>query len=463
MPLKGRRLWLSCLVFTAVGASVAAAQQPAENQMSSNAPAAQPAVTATPTNTIQQRVTRVRAWIAGRNFGAAANELEKIKKETAADESMQQVSRVMLMGVYLEQPNYTGAQALLEETFKRKSSKRGADDSYYAVAGQIIKSSQSQLERYKSLGINLADSALPNEACTDLGKWQALLEIIVQQSKQMTVELKQPDEALSLLEAATSVRGTLARDEYEAAKWKNEVIDTRELIANAQMKVSEVDASTSVPSTGLIASNNVPIPTVFKQTEAQKIVLPAPAENKPIEQQQVASGNSEILNQPVQQPVSAPVQSAPVKTENTVAQNKSESANTVAQNAQQPVARQRVAANNNEAEKASDPIVNTAKSEKPATIAAGDMMQVGSLVDLATKKVNPAYPQVARTARISGIVKVEVVLDEDGKVAEVRNAAGPEMLRRAAMDAVKRWQFKPATRDGQPVRASGFVNFNFTL
>lgn len=460
MPLKGRRLWLSCLILTAVGASAAAAQQQAENQTPLNG-VATPTTTAAPTNTIQQRIGRVRAWIAGRNFGAAAAELEKIKKETAADESMQQVSRVMLMGVFLEQPDYARAQALLEETYKRKSLKRGADDSYYAVAGQIIKSSQSQVERYKRLGINISDTALPTEACTDLGKWQALLEIIVQQSKQMTVELKQPDEAMTLLEAATGARGTLARDEYEAAKWKNEVTDTRELISNAQMKVSEVDASTTIPSGTLIASNNIPSPTVFKQTEAPKIVLPTPVENKPAEQPQVASGQSEILSQPIQQPVPAPVQPNPVKTENTTAQNKPESApQTAPQNNSEPI-RQRMVTNNSTAEKATNQPANPANNEKAA--ASGDMMQVGSLIDMATRRVNPAYPPVARTARISGIVKVEVVLDEDGKVAEVRNAAGPEMLRRAAMDAVKRWEFKPVTRDGQPVRASGFVNFNFTL
>jgi protein TonB len=275
----------------------------------------------------------------------------------------------------------------------------------------------------------------------------------------MTVELKQPDEAMTLLEAATGARGTLARDEYEAAKWKNEVTDTRELISNAQMKVSEVDASTTIPSGTLIASNNIPSPTVFKQTEAPKIVLPTPVENKPAEPQ-VASGQSEILSQPIQQPVVAPVQPNPVKTENTTAQNKPESApQTAPQNNSEPI-RQRMVANNT-AEKASSQPANPANNEKAA--ANGDMMQVGSLIDMATRKVNPMYPPVARTARISGVVKVEVILGEDGKVAEVRNAAGPEMLRRAAMDAVKRWEFKPVTRDGQPVRASGFVNFNFTL
>jgi TonB family protein len=459
MPLKVRKLWLSCLVLTAATGTVAVAQQPAENQTSSNGATIAPIAT-TPTNTVQQRIARVRAWIAGRNFSAAAAELEKIKKETGADESLQQVSRVMLMGVYLEQPDYSRAQALLEETYKRKSLKVGADESYYGVAGQIIKSSQSQLDRYKRLGLNIADAGLPAEACTDLVKWHGLLEIIVQQSKAMTVETKQPDESLTLLEAATGARSMLSRDDYEAAKWKNEVNDTRELIASAQTKVSEVDASSPAPSSVLIASNTMPSPSVFKPTEAPKNVLTTPVEEKPAEPQ-VASGQSEILSQPTQS-APAPVQPIQTKTENTAVQNKPESANNAAQKNNETVTRQRMIVQNNQAEKTSNASTNAISSEKPAA-ASGEMMKVGSLVDMATKKVSPAYPPVARTARISGIVKVEVIIGEDGKVAEVSNAAGPEMLRRAATEAVKRWQFKPQTRDGQPVRASGFVNFNFTL
>jgi outer membrane biosynthesis protein TonB len=35
------------------------------------------------------------------------------------------------------------------------------------------------------------------------------------------------------------------------------------------------------------------------------------------------------------------------------------------------------------------------------------------------------------------------------------------MLQAAARDAIKKWKFKPFTRDGQPVKATGFISFNF--
>jgi TonB family protein len=65
--------------------------------------------------------------------------------------------------------------------------------------------------------------------------------------------------------------------------------------------------------------------------------------------------------------------------------------------------------------------------------------------------------------RASGLVKIEVVVDESGEVAEVKNAAGNALLVPAAKDAIRKWKFRPLMRDGQAVRASGFVNFNFTL
>ena len=469
MPLKVRRLWVSCLVLTAAasGGATASAQQ-AVNQTSSAVATTSPvaaAPAATATNSAQQKITKVRALIAARNFGAAANELEKIKRESA-DAALKSVASVMLMSVYLEQPDYNRAQTLLEESFKNAKNNKIGAEAFFAVAGQVIKSSQSQLERYKRLGINISDANLPVEAAGDLNKWHSLLELIVTDSKQMSLEAaknqkQQPAESLALLEAATNARGTLARDEYESAKWKNELNDTRELMASAQTKVEEVDASAapvnvSAPSNALIASNT-PTATVFKQpAEQPKVIVPvAVAANQP---QPTNNNQSQTLNQ---QP--APVVEKPAPN-NAVAEQKTEQP-------QQPsttASTDSGAANNNSAKNktdkpANEPIV-VKSAAKTETKASGDgLIQVGSLVDAATRKVSPMYPPLAKTARITGVVKVEVVLDENGKVAEVRNAAGPEMLRHAAMEAVKRWQFKPFTRDGQAVRASGFVNFNFTL
>ncbi|MCB1023304.1 MAG: TonB family protein, partial [Acidobacteria bacterium] len=102
-----------------------------------------------------------------------------------------------------------------------------------------------------------------------------------------------------------------------------------------------------------------------------------------------------------------------------------------------------------------DPKSKEAADDSPLT--------VGSLIGYATKRVTPVYPRQARTMRMTGVVKVELVIDEDGNVAKVENTEGPSMLQRAATDAIKKWQFRPFMRDGQPVKAIGFVSFNFDL
>ena len=102
-------------------------------------------------------------------------------------------------------------------------------------------------------------------------------------------------------------------------------------------------------------------------------------------------------------------------------------------------------------------IVPSSNGDSPSII------DVGSLLAYATKQAPAIYPTAAKTARQTGLVKVEVTVDENGEVANVQKATGPIMLQGAAKDAIKKWKFKPFVRDGQPVKATGFVSFNFSM
>ncbi|HEX8844247.1 MAG TPA: energy transducer TonB [Pyrinomonadaceae bacterium] len=100
-------------------------------------------------------------------------------------------------------------------------------------------------------------------------------------------------------------------------------------------------------------------------------------------------------------------------------------------------------------------LVKAAADGKPA--------DVGSVIDRATQRVNPSYPQTAKMARITGVVTVYLEIDEKGVVTTVHRTNGPQLLKQAAEEAARRWKFRPTLINGQPVRVLGFINFNFTL
>src|SRR5437764_1164385 len=79
-------------------------------------------------------------------------------------------------------------------------------------------------------------------------------------------------------------------------------------------------------------------------------------------------------------------------------------------------------------------------------------------------RVEPQYPEVARKARISGIVIVECIIDKGGTVRDVQVLKGlPFGLDQAAVEAVKKWKFKPGTLNGQPVDVIFNLTVNFKL
>ena len=79
-------------------------------------------------------------------------------------------------------------------------------------------------------------------------------------------------------------------------------------------------------------------------------------------------------------------------------------------------------------------------------------------------KVEPQYTDEARQKRISGIVIVECVIDKNGAVADVQVLKPlPFGLDQAAVDAVRRWKFKPASLNGQATDVLFNVTVNFKL
>jgi len=77
--------------------------------------------------------------------------------------------------------------------------------------------------------------------------------------------------------------------------------------------------------------------------------------------------------------------------------------------------------------------------------------------------VAPAYPQLARNQRLSGDVKIDALIGENGHVSAMKVISGPALLHQAAMDALRLWKYQPATLNGQPMAMHLTVTIQFKL
>jgi TonB family protein len=60
-------------------------------------------------------------------------------------------------------------------------------------------------------------------------------------------------------------------------------------------------------------------------------------------------------------------------------------------------------------------------------------------------RIAPVYPEIAKRMRITGEVRIEVTVDPEGKVTDVKKVSGNSMLSAAAEDAVRKWRFEPGS------------------
>lgn len=93
-------------------------------------------------------------------------------------------------------------------------------------------------------------------------------------------------------------------------------------------------------------------------------------------------------------------------------------------------------------------------------------IQVGGDVQapVKTHAPQPQYTEIARKARLQGVVIVQAIIDKEGNVTNVKILKGLGMgLDQAAVDAIKKWRFQPATLHGKPVAVYYNLTVNFRL
>jgi protein TonB len=95
-------------------------------------------------------------------------------------------------------------------------------------------------------------------------------------------------------------------------------------------------------------------------------------------------------------------------------------------------------------------------AEKPQAQVPAEVME-----KLLVHRVEPAYPAEARKANLQGIIALDIVVGRDGSVVNMHALNGPEVLARAAMDALRWWKFEPYRVNGEPAVVETTVAVEF--
>ena len=102
-------------------------------------------------------------------------------------------------------------------------------------------------------------------------------------------------------------------------------------------------------------------------------------------------------------------------------------------------------------------------AEPPPTPSSPVHVSKGVQMAKLVKQVIPIYPQLAKSARIYGVVHLVGIIAKDGTIRNLQLIDGHPLLARAALDAVSQWIYKPTLLSGEPVEVICPIDVTFTL
>ncbi len=108
-------------------------------------------------------------------------------------------------------------------------------------------------------------------------------------------------------------------------------------------------------------------------------------------------------------------------------------------------------------------VFGSARSKQKIAPAKMVSISAGVAGGLLVQKTAPLYPQIAKLARVSGTVVLKATITTSGNLSNLQVVSGPEMLQRAALDAVKSWRYRPYTVNNVPTDVETTVNVIFSL
>ena len=79
------------------------------------------------------------------------------------------------------------------------------------------------------------------------------------------------------------------------------------------------------------------------------------------------------------------------------------------------------------------------------------------------RRIQHVYPEMARVARVQGVVVLDVLVDKEGEVVGIHVNSGPALLRRSAVDAVRQWRYSPFLLNNEFTAVETRVRIVFNL
>lgn len=99
------------------------------------------------------------------------------------------------------------------------------------------------------------------------------------------------------------------------------------------------------------------------------------------------------------------------------------------------------------------PVPSTRPSPPQSVIMEGNLIH----------RIDPRYPALAKQLGIEGSVVIRAVISRQGNIERVEVFSGPELLRNAALEAVRQWKYRPYYLNGRAVEVETEITVNFVL
>jgi protein TonB len=342
-----------------------------------------------------------------------------------------------------------GARAVLETTTYDQKGNR-VDNAYFLEAGGTL--TGKEVYKYDDKG-NIVEMTLRNEDGSLLAKEVYGYEFdAVGNWVKMTTSVAIIEGGKLTFEPSEVTYRTISYflDEGMLSKMSQPASPTT---TAATQPASNASAQpTAVQPQPTASNSNTPSSVASAQPKPSPVASSSSA--KPTQQ---AASQQQVVSQQQQSAAKTPDKSSANKAVPVVLASVDKSL-TATPNAAVPVS--------NAAADSGGPIVK-ADTEAPAAppVRTGPLKPVsgGILNGKAFSLPAPTYPEMAKRARASGLVEVEVVIDITGKVISAKATKGQALLLLAAEQAAKQARFTPTLLSGQPVRITGVITYNFTL